>query len=143
VRRLEGPDATGFVVGIAVPLPLWNSARGTIMAAAAEREAADLEAGALERDLDRRLRVTRARLVSALQQLDRLQSGAAPAAEEAMEQIRSAYRVGRLGYLDIQEGQRSLLEIELLRIEAYAEVWRASTALGRLTAASGDTGETP
>jgi cobalt-zinc-cadmium efflux system outer membrane protein len=142
VRRLEGPDATGFVVGIAVPLPLWNSARGMITAAAAEREAAGLEAGALERDLDRRLRVTRARLLTALQQLDRLQAGAAPAAEEAMEQIRSAYRVGRLGYLDIQEGQRSLLEIELMRIEAHAEVWRASTELGRLTAAAGDTGET-
>lgn len=142
VRRLEGPDATGFVVSIALPLPLWSSARGAVAAAEAERETAGLEAGALERDLDRRLRATRARLAAALERLDRLQTGAAPAAEEAMEQIRSAYRLGRLGYLDIQEGQRSLLEIELMRIEARAEVWRASTALGRLTAASGDPGET-
>jgi outer membrane protein TolC len=56
-----------------------------------------------------------------------------------MVQITNAYRAGRLGYLDIQEGQRALLEIELMRIETLAEVWRARAELDRLTGGAGDT----
>jgi cobalt-zinc-cadmium efflux system outer membrane protein len=143
VRRLEGPGATGFVLGLSLPLPLWNTSSGSVTVAESERETAQIGALTTERDLARRLRAARARLMTALQHLDRLRNRAAPAAEEAMVQITNAYRAGRLGYLDIQEGQRALLEIELMRIETLAEVWRARAELDRLTGGAGDTKGTP
>jgi outer membrane protein TolC len=80
------------------------------------------------------------RLLAALSAWEGIRDHVRPAADEAMRQIGAGYRAGRLGYLEIQEGQRSLLEADLLLIEAAADVWRARSALERL---AGDTPGAP
>jgi outer membrane protein TolC len=47
--------------------------------------------------------------------------------------MRGGYLAGRLGYLEILDGQRSVLEANLLLVETHADVWRARTNLERMT----------
>jgi cobalt-zinc-cadmium efflux system outer membrane protein len=132
LRHLAEADGTGFVVGLSLPLPLWNGRSGAVAAAEAELEAA----GARERQTALELRVqvqgARERFDAAVGAWTALRDRAHPAAREVLRLIVSGYRSGRLGYLDIQEGQRALLEAELLLIESSADVWRSWKSLERL-----------
>jgi len=132
VRRLAEIGSTGFLAGVALPLPLWNGQGAAVAAAEAERAAADARGRstelsyATERDAAI-ARMTTARAMRA--GLRRMR----PAADEALRQVRDAYRAGRLGYPDLVEAQRSVREADLAETEATIELWRARIALDRLT----------
>jgi cobalt-zinc-cadmium efflux system outer membrane protein len=140
VRHLADAGGTGLLVGLSLPLPLWNRQRGSV--AAAESQFAAAAARERQRALEARGELKRAhrRVLAALSAWEGIRDHVRPAADEAMRQIGAGYRAGRLGYLEIQEGQRSLLEADLLLIEAAADVWRARSALDRL---AGDTPGAP
>lgn len=132
IRRLAEVGGTGLMVGLSLPLPLWN--RGQASVAAAESD--DAAAAARERQtaLELRAELQRAyrRFVAAISAWEGLRDRVRPRAEEAMRLISAGYRAGRLGYLDIHEGQRTLLEADLLLIDGSAQVWRTRSALERL-----------
>jgi cobalt-zinc-cadmium efflux system outer membrane protein len=133
VRHLAEDGAVGLVAGASLPLPLWNAARGPVRAAEAERDAARLGAEGGRLRLEEEVRTAADRLRAALDVWDTARTRVRPAAEEALRLLAQAYRAGRLGYLDIAEGQRSLLEAEHLAVDAMADAWRARLALERLT----------
>jgi cobalt-zinc-cadmium efflux system outer membrane protein len=129
VRHLAEVPGTGFVAGLTMPIPLWSSGAGAADAADRERYAAEARA----EDQGRRLReaagASRDLCVATFEAYRRLRDEARPAAEEAMRQIVAAFRAGRLGYLDLHEGQKSLIETDFLLMEATAAAWRARLGL--------------
>lgn len=135
VRHLADAGGTGLVVGLALPLPLWNRQSGRVAAAESQLAATDARRRqtALEARVD--LEGAHRRTHAAIAAWEGIRDRVRPAAEEAMRLITAGYRAGRLGYLEIQEGQRSLLEADLMLIERAAEVWRARSALERLMSA--------
>ena len=129
VRRFQEFSATGFGVGVEVPLPLWNRGDGGV--AAARRE---LEASAAERRAtDQRLQVAfaaateRLRAVAAI--YDTLRLHVRPAREQLVDELLRSYRSGRSSYLDLVAEQGSLLETELALVDAQADLWRAQVRL--------------
>ncbi len=132
IRRLSEVDGTGLVVGLSLPFPLWNRGGGSIAAAESDNAAAAARERQTAVELRGELGRAYRRLVASISAWEGLRDRVRPAAEEAMRLISAGYRAGRLGYLDIQEGQRSLLEANLLVIDGSAEVWRMRSALERL-----------
>lgn len=136
LRHLDEADGTGVLVGISLPIPLWGNLRGAVAAGQAEKSAAEV----VVRSTDLRLRTDHQaayeRYEAAVVAWRSLQSSVQPKAENALELIVAGYRSGRLGYLDIQDGQRSLLEADLMLIDAIADVWRARSSLELLLGAS-------
>jgi cobalt-zinc-cadmium efflux system outer membrane protein len=132
IRHFTGPGETGFLAGVSVPLPVWNARGGEIAAAEAEREAAETIVTATRRTLEADAIAARHALDSAVSRWVRVRDDVRPVAAQAMEGVAEAYRAGRIGYLDLQEGQRGLVEAELLTIETQAEVWRAHYRLEAL-----------
>jgi cobalt-zinc-cadmium efflux system outer membrane protein len=132
VRHLAEADGTGLVVGLSLPLPLWDPRRGAVAAAESELAAAVARERQSALELRAELRGARERFESAVGTWTGVRDRAHPAAQEALRLLVSGYRSGRLGYLDIQEGQRALHEAELLLIESSAEVWRSWQSLERL-----------
>jgi cobalt-zinc-cadmium efflux system outer membrane protein len=128
-RHLNEVGGTGFTAGISVPLPLWNRWRGSVVAAKSELSAAEVRARGTEQRLRQELQAAYDRYSVALAVWDGLRSKVRPAAAEALHLIVASYRAGRLSYLDIQDGQRSLIEADLLVIDAVAEAWRSKIAL--------------
>lgn len=133
VRRLSEPGVTAFTLEVSAPLPLWNGGRGTAAAAEAEREAAGATARAVEADLAERALAAHDDLRAAWEAHRSVRDGIVPGAEEALRMMRGGYLAGRLGYLEILDGQRSVLEANLLLVETHADVWRARTNLERMT----------
>jgi outer membrane protein, heavy metal efflux system len=132
VRHLAEFDETGFTAGISIPLPLWNRLGGTIGAAVLEHSAALERTGFVELRLSQELQDAAERYHSAARSWRRLHSDIVPSSEEALRQVGSAYRAGRLRYLDVLDTQRNLLETELASIDAIADLWRARVELSLL-----------
>ncbi len=111
-RRIEADDASTFLLGVGLPIPLWDRRGGAIRAAEARLRAAESEterarvlvAGALAARANALARL-RARLAQADATL-------IPALTTALENMRTAYGIGRASYADLLEVQRTLIEIQ-------------------------------
>lgn len=135
VRHLAEAEGTGLAVGVSLPLRLWNPLRWTVAAAESEHVAATVREMQTALEVRAELKSASERYVNAVSTWEGVRDRVRPAAQEAMRLIISGYRSGRLGYLDVQEGQRSLLEADVLLIEASAGVWRTERAIERLVGA--------
>ncbi len=144
VRQFAEGPATGVVVGLRAGLPLWNRRSGAVAAA-------DSRILAAKSGLDEALRVartailaTRERLVAASAALDSLLTDVQPSARLALDQVSAAYVGGRLGYVELVDAQRSVLETDLMIVDAEREAWLARVELeqllGRALDASGTDG---
>jgi cobalt-zinc-cadmium efflux system outer membrane protein len=129
VRRLEEVPGTGFVVGVEVPLPLWNRGNGGITAAHRELEAAAAERQATEQGLEVAFAAASERVMIAAAVHDTLRLRVRPEREAIVDELLRGYRAGRSSYLDLVAEQSNLLETELALINAQADLWRAQLRL--------------
>ena len=132
VRHLAEEDGTGLLFGLSLPVPLWSAPRGPLAAAEAELAAAETRERLAALEVGDDLTRAHGRFVAALSAWQGVRDEVLPAAEEALRLILGAYRSGRSSYLEVQDGQRGLLEAQVVWIETSAEVWRTHEALSRL-----------
>jgi cobalt-zinc-cadmium efflux system outer membrane protein len=142
-RHLAEADATGFLAGISLPLPLWNGQRGAVMAADAERHAVQAREQLVRLRLDEELRAARERLLAAIETHRTLEARVLPGYEDALGQIAAGYRAGRFNALEYLEAQRNLLDTELAVIEARVEAWSAQLDVEAMVGRSLDEIQTP
>ena len=136
VRALPEDGSVGFVVGLSIPLPLFDRNQGAIRAArfrvAESRE---------------RLRAARVRIASLVTQahrgasadaeiLRRIDAVILPKARVAVSVATGAYREGKAGYLAVLDAQRTLVQLRVERLSAKA---RLLVALAQLELLLGDT----
>ncbi|MCB2229882.1 TolC family protein [bacterium] len=110
-KRLEGTNSNSLLLGISLPLPLFNRNQGT-------RERLESEMRALEYTTKQTRVETRAalqsqvfRLRQLVQRHDRLDSLLLPTAENAYSTLQDAYEAGRVPYTQLLEAERSLNEL--------------------------------
>jgi cobalt-zinc-cadmium efflux system outer membrane protein len=133
VRRLSTLGDTAVVVALSLPLPLSDRNQGGIRAAEhslgkleAEKEAARLE-------IVRALYATHQEHQAAFLEATGLRERIVPSAERAFEAIRGAYQLGKLGYLEVLDAQRTLLDTQSQYFDSLAAMHRADITLHRLT----------
>jgi cobalt-zinc-cadmium efflux system outer membrane protein len=131
VRKLADGDATTFVVGASLPLPIGGSRRG-IAAAEADRRAVAARAELVALDLRAALRLAYERYLAVAESYELIATRVKPRSEDVLRQLATGYRAGRFSSLEYHDGQRALLDAELQLVEATAEAWRARLALERL-----------
>jgi outer membrane protein, heavy metal efflux system len=129
VRRLEELPGTGFLVGMEMPLPLWNRGDGSVAAARLELEASAAERRATEQRLQVSFAAATERLRAAAAVYDTLRLHVRPAREQIVDELLRGYRSGRSSYLDLVAEQGNLLETELDLVDAQADLWRAQMRL--------------
>ncbi len=111
-RRLNSasaPDESAVVVEASVPLPLFNRNQGTIRSAQARLAKAQAE----RREAAVRLTTE---LVEAYQALSTTQTEVAtlaaqvmPGAQRVFDAVNEGYRIGKFGFLDVLDAQRTLV----------------------------------
>src|SRR5262245_30851040 len=130
-KHLAELDATGLVVAVAVPLPLWNRGGDAVASREAGRSAARAHEQIVSLRLREALRTAQQRYRAARESEEVLRTQVRPKHEEALRQIAEGYRSGRFGSLELLDAQRGLLESELALIDATADAWRARLARGQ------------
>jgi len=135
LRYFHETDEAALVVGLSIPLPLWDRNDGAVARAQAERSRLHYETEALRRNLLREADTARAQMAIARSEVDAIDARLLPMADEALGQARQGYNAGGFSYLDVLDAQRILVNARLQRISALHAYHTARVALARLTGA--------
>lgn len=133
ISRLEDDGTQAGLVGLSLPLPLFNRNAGNILAATHlarrmeyDRQAARLRAVTALTDAYSRLETAGAEAATIKAEL-------LPSSQQAFDAAQRGYREGKFGYLDVLDAQRTLNETLSRQLEALADYHKAAADVERLT----------
>ncbi|MBL6080789.1 TolC family protein [Belnapia sp. T18] len=133
VRRFrEASGDTAFVLGLSVPLPIFDRNQGNILRAGAELNRAEAEAERGRLYLDASLANAERRLDQAWRAADSLRRVVLPAAGEAAASAREGYAGGKFSLLEVLDAQRALSDAREQLNAALLEVQQVRADIARL-----------
>lgn len=135
-RRFGDSRDSAAVLGLSIPLPLFNSGSAELARSRAELDRAEAERSAVARDAAQAFDDSQADVADT-------QAAAAAATGPALDAASEAARIARIGYaegkfsqLDLIEAERSLAETRATAIDALAALHEARARLLRLQGSS-------
>ena len=134
-RQLRETDSAAFVVGVRVPLPIWNRNGGAIAAARAEASRAGYEVVARERTLAREVAFLSSQAAAARGEIEAYSARIIPDTERAHRETRSAYAQGGLSYIEVLEAEAALAVARERQIAARLMFHKSEIRLARLNGA--------
>ncbi|QYF99979.1 TolC family protein [Massilia sp. NP310] len=140
-RDRQRGGATQTLLGLSVPLPLFNRNQGNLSSALQRADQARDELDAERLRLHQALADARQRAEVAQIQLDSLTRDMVPAAQQAYDAAVTGFELGKFGFLDVLDTQRALILARTQYLRALSERYMAATDLERLVPAS-DAGST-
>lgn len=123
------------VVGVAIPLPLFNRNQGNIQEAAERVDKAMDEQAATQLRLKTELAQAYEALSATQNEIGVLREEVLPAAKSAFEVTNKGYELGRFGFLEVLDAQRTLFQNRVLYVRALANYQRLVNEIERLIAA--------
>lgn len=141
-RRYTSIGSNALVVGASIPLPLFDRNRGGIEEARSRLAGAYEERRAAQARIAASLAETYAALAIAHDEVTILRTAMLPGARQAFDAVTEGYRLGRFGYLEVLEAQRTLITTGGQYLRALADYHHAVATVERLTGVplSGATG---
>ncbi|UCG50108.1 MAG: TolC family protein [Phycisphaerales bacterium] len=138
LKYFEESSDTAFVMGLSIPVPLFDRNQGSIREALELVAAAKHEQTAVQMQLRSSLADAYERLSTAFEETAVLKNDIVPGARSAFDAVAEGYRQGKFGYLDLLEARRTLFYARARQIEAVSTYHKARTELERLTGQSLD-----
>lgn len=132
-RRLNETGDNAFVMGLSVPLPIFNRNQGAVQEAKYRHRQTELLQQAVVVDVNRRLTEVYNSLAAAYHELATLKSSVLPEAQKAFDVINRGYLMGKFGFLDVLDAQRTLFETRSRFIDALQSYHQSVAELERLT----------
>jgi len=133
VRRFSATDDTAMVMGVTVPIPVFNRNQGAKHAARSERSRARSEQRSALVRVRAALEATHQGLRANFDELTALRESVIPQAERAFDGVETGYLRGLFRYVDVLESQRTLFELRDNELVALGSYHRAVAELERLT----------
>jgi len=122
----QQPDTNKVVVGIGVPIPIWDQRQGPIGEAVAAFQEANANVERRRLELTAALDDAYGRFQVAAQTIAAYEGGVLKQAEEALRVAQTAYRFGERGFIEVLDAQRVL---RAARLEFLAARFDQQTAL--------------
>jgi cobalt-zinc-cadmium efflux system outer membrane protein len=126
------------VVGLSVPLPIFDTNRGNLAEALSREEKARDDLAAAELQLGADVAQATERLRSARATAETLQRDALPGAETAYKAATKGFELGKFSFLEALDAQRTLFQVRNQYLVALADAHRAAGELDRLLGTEGD-----
>lgn len=138
VRDFRDTGDQAFIVGISLPIPVWDANRGNITKAREEVAVseADRETALLERNTE--LVSASQELLTAYEEAESLKTTILPAAEKAFSLSRQGYQAGKFPYLEVLDAQRTLFEARSQFNKALKDYHSRRAEVERLTTLHAD-----
>lgn len=132
IQRAQDPSRNQAVIGLSVPLPLFDTNRGNIAEAVSRRYQAEDQARAAELRLRGDVAVARQLHRTASSEVATFEADILPGAQSAYEATRQGFELGKFGYLEALDAQRTLLQARAQHLRSVASVYRAASDLDLL-----------
>jgi len=131
-RRLNEIDDNAFVMSLSMPLMLFNRNQGAIQKAEYRKRQAEFQQKAVELSIKTRLAGIYHSLASAFQEVTSLKKNILPEAQNAFGIIKQGYLMGRFGFLDLLDAQRTLFEARSRYLNALRDYHQYVAEIERL-----------
>jgi cobalt-zinc-cadmium efflux system outer membrane protein len=128
----EGRDMA-LVVGGSIPLARYDTNRGAIERAQAERTAADADLLTGKVLRERQIARLQADLTARASEARRIEAEVLPAAERTVALVRVGFNRGGFSYIDVIEAQKVLIDARSRRLDALKAFHTDRALLARLT----------
>lgn len=130
------------VVGLSLPLPLFNRNQGALLESLRRTDKARDERDAAALRLRAELADAHARMAAALDEAALIANEMLPGAETAYQAASRGFELGKFSFLEVLDAQRTLFQSKNQYLLAVAESYRAAAEIDRLVAATGPVGGT-
>lgn len=125
-----GPRRT--ILGLSIPLPLFDRNQGNVLAALRRADKARDELKAVENRLSTEVAEATARLSVAQSELTILRTDILPGALSAYEAASKGFELGKFSFLDVLDAQRTLFQAKTQYVRALAESHRSAADIDRI-----------
>lgn len=132
--RAQDPEIRQSMLGINLPLPLWNRREGQIAQAQAGIDLALTQIEAQRAQLLRELDAAYSRAGIAQRQVETFEGGLLKSAESALRVAEAAWRFGERSFLEVLDAQRTLRGVRKDYIQALFDRHAAGIEIERLQA---------
>jgi cobalt-zinc-cadmium efflux system outer membrane protein len=132
-RHIAGPDETALVVGVSMPLPLWNRNRGAIEEAGHRLAKLAAEQRSARVLVATQLATARVALVASVEESELLRRSVLPGIERAVEVLRSGYERGRIAQLEVLDAERARVAAQERYLRTLVEAQHSARDIERLT----------
>lgn len=126
------PGDYALVVGFSMPLPVFNRNQGGILEAEHRLTKADEELRSAEVRITTALNTAYQRLDAAHAEVATLRQEILPGAQSAYGAVREGYRLGKFGFLDVLDAQRTLFGAKNQYLLALTDYHKAVVEVERL-----------
>jgi cobalt-zinc-cadmium efflux system outer membrane protein len=131
-KRMSDPSRSQTLIGLSLPLPLFDRNQGNVLAAQRQADKADAELAGAAMRLESELAQSVQELRAARQALDLLRNEILPAAQQASEAVRKGFEFGKHNFLDVLDAQRTLLQARAQYLTTLSDGHRAAAAIERI-----------
>ncbi len=132
VKREQESSRNQLILGVSIPLPVFDRNVGAELAALKRRDKAEEEARALALRQRADLLSAHQRWVSATEVALLVRQEVLPGAESAYAAATRGFSLGKFSYLEALDAQRTLLEAKNQYFAALADAYRAACDVERL-----------
>lgn len=126
------PNDYALVVGFSIPLPAFNRNQGGILEAEHRLTKAEEDRRSAEVRIATALNTAYQRLSAAHAEVSALRQEVLPGAQSAYDAAREGYRLGKFGFLDVLDAQRTLFGAKTQYLLAQADYHKAVAEVERL-----------
>ena len=135
LKRSEELGRNQAIIGLALPLPLFDRNAGNKLDALRRSDKAGDELAATQVQLQAALAQARERLATARLDVESLQNEIVPGAQSAWDAASKGFEFGKFAFLDVLDAQRTLLQAKNQTLRALTEAHHAAAELERLLGA--------
>jgi outer membrane protein, heavy metal efflux system len=130
--RFSQFDDYAYGIKISLPIPLFDRNRGGILEANSRLDKATDEQRAAESRLFTELAQACQRLAAIEKEIETLRMTLLPGAQSAYEAATKGYQLGKFGFLDVLDAQRTLFQTRSQYLRALADYQRGVAEIERL-----------
>ena len=138
VRRFEEGNDNAFLVGVSIPLQIFDKNQGNIAIAQAESLQAQSDAEQIELNIRQALFDNWQTWKTSYIEATHIKLQLIPSALNSLQLAQSAYKKGRFDYLEVLDAQRTLINAHTQYLSAIANYHMARINVKRLTNSFGD-----
>lgn len=121
-----------YMLGISIPIPVFDQNRGGILEASRRLDKTMDEQRAAESRLLAELAQSFHRLGAIRSEIDTLRESILPGAHSAYDGATKGYQLGKFGFLDVLDAQRTLFQARSQYLKALADYHRGLSEIERL-----------
>ncbi len=133
IRYHSDAEEGAFLIGVSIPLPIFDRNQGAIRAAKASLEQTKSQYQSVKVSLAAQLRSSHLSYLQAYDEYETLNEEILPTAQQAFESVQLAYQQGKYPYINVLDSQRSLFQLKQQLIEAAQQTRLALNQIYHLT----------